>query len=89
MNYLMQDGEDSQSYRARLIQHYSSPETLEEMRWCLAREWINRYNKKVQDVGKVKAMTWWLAQVDTMEAKNGLEQITDLKRRMNEIRQKG
>jgi hypothetical protein len=34
-------------------------------------------------------LTWWLAQVDTMEAKNGLEQITDLKRRMNEIRQKG
>jgi hypothetical protein len=32
-------------------------------------------------------MTWWLAQVDTMEAKNGLKQITDLKRRMNEIRQ--
>jgi len=86
MNYLMQDGEDSQSYRARLIQHYSSQETLEEMRWCLAREWINRYNNKVKDVGKVKAMTWWLAQADTMEAKNGLEQTTDLKRRMNEIR---
>lgn len=89
MNYLMQDGEDSQSYRARLIQHYSSLETLEEMRWCLAREWINRYNKKVQDVGKVKAMTWWLAQVDIMEAKHGLTFITDLKRRMNEVRKKG
>ena len=56
------------------------------MRWCLAREWINRYNKKVQDVGKVKAMTWWLAQVDTMEAKRGLTFITELKHRMNQIR---
>ena len=89
MNYLKLENEDSQSYRQRLITHYSSQETLEEMRWCLAREWINRYNKKVQEVGKVKAMTWWLAQVDIMEAKNGLKQITDLKRRMNEIRQKG
>jgi hypothetical protein len=58
------------------------------MRWALAREWINRYNKKIKEIGKVKAMTWWLAQVDTMEAKNGLEQITDLKRRMNELRNK-
>jgi len=86
MNYLMQDGEDSQSYRARLIQHYSSLETLEEMRWCLAREWIQRYEKKLKEIGKVKAMTWWLAQADIMEAKNGLEQITDLKRRMNDLR---
>jgi hypothetical protein len=34
-------------------------------------------------------MTWWLEQADIMEAKNGLEQIMDLKRRMNEIRSKG
>jgi hypothetical protein len=59
------------------------------MRWSLAREWINRYNKKVQDVGKVKALTWWLAQADIMEAKHGLTFITDLKRRMNEVRKKG
>ena len=91
MNYLIdkKNKETLRHYLARLITHYGSLETLEEMRWSLAREWINRYNKKVQDVGRVKAMTWWLAQADTMEAKNGLEQITDLKRRMNEIRQKG
>jgi len=86
MIYLKLENEDSQSYRQRLIKHYSSQETLEEMRWCLAREWINRYQRKVKEIGKVKAMTWWLGQVDIMEAKNGLEQITDLKRRMNEIR---
>jgi len=86
MIYLKLENEDSQSYRQRLITHYSLPETLEQMRWCLAREWINRYQKKVKEIGKVKAMTWWLGQVDIMEAKNGLEQITDLKRRMNEIR---
>ena len=86
MNYLKLENEDSQSYRQRLITHYSSQETLEEMRWCLAREWIARYQKKIKEVGKVKAMTWWLEQADIMEAKNGSEQITDLKRRMNEIR---
>jgi hypothetical protein len=89
MNYLRQDGEGLQSYLARLITHYSSRETLEEMRFTLAKEWINRYNKKTKEVGKVKSMTWWLEQADIMEAKNGLEQITDLKRRMNEIRSKG
>ena len=86
MNYLRQDGEVLQSYLARLITHYGSQETLEEMRWSLAREWINRYNKKVKDVGKVKAMTWWLAQADTMEAKHGLMFITELKGRMNDLR---
>jgi len=86
MIYLKLENEDSQSYRQRLITHYSSLETLEEMRWCLAKEWIARYQKKIKQVGKVKAMTWWLEQADIMEAKNGLEQITDLKRRMNEIR---
>ena len=45
-----------------------------------------RYQKKMKEVGKVKAMTWWHSQADTMEAKNGLEQITDLKRRLNAIR---
>ena len=91
MNYLIdkKNKETLQDYLARLITHYSSLETLEEMRWSLAREWIARYNKKIKVVGKVKAMTWWLEQADIMEAKNGLEQITDLKRRMNEIRSKG
>jgi hypothetical protein len=87
MNYLRQDGEGLQSYLARLITHYSSQETLEEMRFTLAKEWINRYNKKVKDVGKVKAMTWWHSQADTMEAKHGLMFITELKGLMNEIRQ--
>ena len=89
MNYLMQENEDLQSYLQRLIKHYSSQETLEEMRWSLAREWIARYNKKTKEVGKVKATTWWHTQADIMEAKHGLEQITDLRRRMNEICSKG
>jgi hypothetical protein len=89
MNYLRQDGEDLQSYLARLITHYSSQETLEEMRLTLAKEWINRYNKKITEVGKVKAMTWWHSQADTMEAKHGLMFITELKELMNEIRKKG
>ena len=91
MNYCRdkKNKETLQHYLARLIKHYSSQETLEEMRWSLAREWIARYNKKIKEVGKVKAMTWWLEQADIMEAKNGLRQITDLKRRMNEIRSKG
>lgn len=86
MNYLRDTNEDSSTYRQRLIKHYSSLEILEEMRWSLAREWMARYQKKMKEVGKVKAMTWWLEQADIMEAKNGLEQITDLKRRMNAIR---
>jgi hypothetical protein len=77
------------SYLARLITHYSSRETLEEMRFTLAKEWIARYDKKTKEVGKVKAMTWWHSQADTMEAKHGLMFITELKELMNEIRQKG
>ena len=89
MNYLRDTNEDSSTYRQRLIKHYSSLETLEEMRWCLAREWIARYQKKMKEVGKVKATTWWHSQADTMEAKHGLTFITDLKRRMNDIRKNG
>jgi hypothetical protein len=59
------------------------------MRFTLAKEWINRYNKKITEVGKVKAMSWWHTQADTMEAKHGLMFITELKELMNEIRKKG
>jgi hypothetical protein len=56
------------------------------MRWSLAREWLKRHQEKVKAVGKVKAMTWWHSQADIMEAKRGLTFITELKHRMNQIR---
>lgn len=63
---------------------YGSPETLEHMKNCEAREWIKRYKIKVQDVGRVAARTWWLDACEDIAKRRGREAMLDLRRRMNE-----
>lgn len=89
MNCFPRTNEDSHSYRQRLINYYSSVETLDQMRYTLAKEWIARYNEKMKTIGKAKAIAWWRTQVDIMEAKRGLTFTTDLQGLMNEIRKEG
>jgi hypothetical protein len=86
MHYLIDKNEDYHAYRQRLVKLYGSAEIREEILWSLAKEWIDRYNRKAKQIGKVKATTWWHTQADIMEAKRGLPFVQDLKRRMNDIR---
>ena len=87
MNYLMLENEDSASYHQRLIKHYSSQETREELLNCLAKEWKSRYMKQIKENGKHKASTWWRDIVESMEKKHGKQFVADLRLRMNKLKE--
>ncbi len=57
---------------------------LETLRTMEARDWINRYKKKIKAVGKKEAYAWWLKTIDDIEKRRGKTEADDLRRRMNE-----
>jgi hypothetical protein len=87
MNYLIDKNEDSSAYLARLIKHYGSAETREEILQCLAREWKMRYMKQINLIGKHKASTWWRDIVESMEKKRGKPFVDNLRLRMNKLKE--
>ena len=87
MKYLIDKNEDSFAYRARLIKHYGSAETREEILSCLAMEWKRRYIDKMKTLGKHKASTWWANTIDDMEKKRGKPFVADLRLRMNKLKE--
>jgi hypothetical protein len=62
-----------------------SPETVEHMKNCEAREWIARYRNKQKEVGKVAALTWWHGTIADIAKRRGQKGADDLKQRMNRI----
>ena len=87
MKYLIDKNEDSSAYRQRLIKHYGSAETQEEILSCLAMEWKRRYIDKMKTLGKHKASTWWANTIDDMEKKRGKPFVADLRLRMNKLKE--
>ena len=65
------------SYEQRL-------EIQETLRTMEARDWINRYKRKIKAVGKREAYVWWLKTIDDIEKRRGKVEANDLRRRMNE-----
>jgi hypothetical protein len=61
---------------------YSSPETLEHLKDCEAREWISRRRRKIAELGSTKALQWWKDVVSDIERRRGKEATDDLRRRM-------
>ena len=49
-----------------------------------ARDWINRYKRKIRAVGKREAYDWWLKTIEDIEKRRGKAEAVDLRRRMNE-----
>jgi hypothetical protein len=66
-----------------------SQETLEHMRQCEAREWINRYSKKAIEVGLERAQLWWAKVKSDIEKRRGTEAMLDLVNRMKQERENG
>ena len=60
-----------------------SPETLEHMRDCEAREWISRYKKKTGELGSALAQSWWAGVKNDIKRIRGEEALRDLINRMN------
>jgi hypothetical protein len=55
-------------------------ETLKQME---AKEWIVRYKRKYQEIGKHGVSTWWWNTLQDIEKKRGLPATNDLRQRMN------
>lgn len=71
------------SPRPKFDDPYGSPETLEHMKNCEAREWIARHKTKTGEVGSVAARSWWLKVCDDIEKRRGKAALDDLRLRMN------
>jgi len=59
---------------------------LETMRQMEAREWVQRFRKKVRDLGKTKALAWWSQVYLDIEKRRGSAAAVNLRKRMNETR---
>ena len=59
---------------------------LETLRQMEAREWVQRFQKKVRDLGKIKASAWWSQVYSDIERRRGSAAAVDLRKRMNETR---
>jgi hypothetical protein len=71
------------SPRPKYDDPFGSPETLEHLKNCEAREWISRHKTKTGEVGSVAARSWWLAVCDDIEKRRGKPALDDLRTRMN------
>lgn len=60
-------------------------ELQETLRTMEAREWINRYKRKVKDLGKTKASSWWYEVLSDLEKRRGKPATNDLRSRMYEL----
>ncbi len=60
-----------------------SPETLEHMKNCEAREWISRYKRKIGELGSALAQSWWVGVKNDIKKRRGEEGLRDLINRMN------
>ena len=61
-----------------LTKLYGSPETLEHMKRCEAREWIRRYKAKAKEIGPMQARGWWADVISDIEKKRGKKATTEL-----------
>jgi hypothetical protein len=60
-------------------------ELLETLKMTEAREWIKRYKRKVKDLGKTRASTWWYEVLSDLEKRRGVIATNDLRKRMYEL----
>jgi hypothetical protein len=60
-------------------------ELLETLKMMEAREWIKRYKRKVKDLGKTRASTWWYEILYDLEKRRGKPATNDLRKRMYEL----
>lgn len=66
-----------------------SPETLTFMKQCEAREWIRRYSKKIQEIGKLEAANWWDKTKSDIAKRRGEKAMLELVKQMQEERRAG
>ena len=73
------------------LANLSSQERLnlqETMRHTEATEWIRRYRKKALEEGRGEAQYWWQQTLEDIAKRRGQAAADDLRRRMNEQKDK-
>ena len=79
------------SEKANNLATMSSQERLnlqETMRNSEAREWLARYRKKALEEGRGEAQYWWQQTLEDIAKRRGQAAADDLRRRMNEQKDK-
>ena len=79
------------SEKANNLATLSSQERLnlrETMRHTEATEWIRRYRKKALEEGRGEAQYWWLQTLEDIAKRRGQAAADDLRKRMNEQKDK-
>jgi hypothetical protein len=61
---------------------------LEHLKDCESREWIKRYRKKALEEGRGEAQYWWQQTLADIAKRRGQAAADDLKKRMNEQKDK-
>lgn len=77
--------------KANNLASLSSSERLnlqETMRHTEAQEWIRRYRKKALEEGRGEAQYWWQQTLADIAKKRGQAAADDLRKRMNEQKDK-
>ena len=79
------------SEKANNLANLSSQERLnlqETMKNSEAREWMARYRKKALEEGRGEAQYWWQQTLADIAKRRGQAAADDLKKRMNEQKDK-
>ena len=61
---------------------------LEHLKDCESREWIRRFKKKALEEGRGEAQYWWQQTLADIAKKRGQAAADDLRKRMNEQKDK-
>jgi hypothetical protein len=61
---------------------------MEHLKDCEAREWIKRFKKKALEEGRGEAQYWWQQTLADIAKRRGQAAADDLRRRMNEQKDK-
>jgi len=61
---------------------------LETLKNTEAKEWIARHKRKQYDLGSVNASGWWRQTLLDIQQKRGQQAVDDLRRRMNNLKEK-
>jgi hypothetical protein len=74
--------------KPKYISPYGTPETLDHLRSCEAREWVRRYRAKIGELGAVNAQSWWEKVKSDIRRIRGQEGLDSLMRYIYLERQK-
>jgi hypothetical protein len=77
--------QDGKAKNLALLTSTERCKMLETLRQTEAREWLQRYQRKAQQVGKQQAQAWWQGVKLDIERKRGKDGLNTLIAEMNRV----